>query len=475
MSERGTDVDTQLIELLYDEMEADEMHRLREALESDPEMSQTLADWTRIQSVAEQLNDIEPDPQSHYNILREARLAASESHQTSSFWSRFETLFASPAFAVVAVAAFAGTLFSLLTDDIQDDADVQSIQPTVESAVDPAPHTPVVESTVLEPELDENSGEEGPGSAKSPLQMQDKQSEYGAIGQLSIDNPSFTSSDDRRLAETSGGRSPRAEIRDGKGVKRTAAPAPKRSKKRASIRQSRTRAKPSMKIDTASESESGAQPKPVPTQSRKRLRMSSKKSRRARPLRKGPAQSKTSLPRNGRTSDAYRSGKISDALEAPLSFTGDYEAAAPVPFPSETVAEVKKTPRPPIVQDDSVTSGLSLNDSAMGQADSVKSERMTPSGSRTTQTNSTMQVLTRARRARSAGRHRDAVRAYETYLSTAPDSGAQTERALYEAAQSYRALGRTSKANQLLRLAAQGQSDYARRARLELSAAKDKK
>ena len=465
MSNHSSDQDLKLLDLLYDELEDQEAEQLREALESDPQLRETLHAWASIQAMTRHLEEFEPDPQTHYDILREARLSEAESSSVRmGFWDRMASVFSAPAFAVLAVAVFAGALFNLMTDEIHEDASIETASEESRTpsetlsahddlADDKGDSSSLGQRT--RPEKKVNETDIALDSAPSGVEM-------GAIGQLSVDKPSIQ--DDLSASNPSIQNELKANKSSLKTLQSAQVPSQKsnamvaESPKRASPPRSRKaarRAKASPRKRTRKAQVKAAPKKKSPPMDRMPkaepfpMQVAEEKNPEVY-LRGEDVQGSAQKSTGPSVATSYENQNLlADELLADMDESAEVAAAAAAPqspsFPDGNLGSRGRTD----------SSGLELGNSV---SERTSTQRVASNG----------QVLVRAKRAQAEGRHRDAIRSYEQYLATAPTRGAQTERALFEAAQSYRALGQETKAGELFRLAARGESVYAARARQAL-------
>jgi hypothetical protein len=111
------DLDERLVDLLYpDELTPEEAESLRRAVEAHPVYAERLRQWQRVQEAAQRMTEPpSPDPQIHYDLLREARAAtATRGGRKGGLLAWLETLALSPALAGAAVVTLvAGGVFLL--------------------------------------------------------------------------------------------------------------------------------------------------------------------------------------------------------------------------------------------------------------------------------------------------------------------------------------------------------------------------
>lgn len=135
-------LEDRLVELLYadGELAPEEVERLEAELDAYPDLRARLEEWRALRRalVDEALPD--PDPQVHYNVLREARKLAAEREEAKAprwlLW--LESLTLGPAFAGAAVAmvALGGLVFSLRSSD-----EAPAMAPAMERAAEPVAAT----------------------------------------------------------------------------------------------------------------------------------------------------------------------------------------------------------------------------------------------------------------------------------------------------------------------------------------------
>jgi len=142
--------DDALLALLYDELPPGEADALREKLAAEsPESLDRLMQWQAIRNVVAELPELEPDPQIHYDIIREARRAVDTAEKPSRLWAWLEQLTLMPALAGLLLVVLAAGLTLRLTTDLEQ-ADDSALAPGAAAPETSAPAGPKGEGQATE-------------------------------------------------------------------------------------------------------------------------------------------------------------------------------------------------------------------------------------------------------------------------------------------------------------------------------------
>ncbi len=164
--------DDALLALLYDELPPAEAAALREKLAAEsPESLERLAQWQAIRDVVAELPELEPDPQIHYDIIREARKAADAASKPSGIWAWLEQLTLTPALAGLLLVVLAAGLTLRMGTDLEDIDDTALAPESAleESTGEKKAPRPAKEAATTALDADGRTlGEEAPGAAAVP-------------------------------------------------------------------------------------------------------------------------------------------------------------------------------------------------------------------------------------------------------------------------------------------------------------------
>ncbi|MCA9547544.1 MAG: hypothetical protein KC613_24235, partial [Myxococcales bacterium] len=133
-------LEERLLSLLYGELTEGEAAAVRAELEADPKAAARFAEWQSLHAQFQSLPEPEPDPQVHYDILREARKAVMVETAPRGFWGWLERLSATPALAGIGLLAAAAGLVAIFNTMETEQADLAPA-PAANQAT-PAPVAP---------------------------------------------------------------------------------------------------------------------------------------------------------------------------------------------------------------------------------------------------------------------------------------------------------------------------------------------
>ena len=137
MARNCTDLEAQLVELLYeDELSDERAASLRSALSQCPEQAERLRSWKEVQRLIGALPQREPEPDIHYNILRAARAEVAGASEPRGWLRWLGGLGGAPAFATVGLLIMVGGATLLLTWESGQDAMVATHAPAIAEATD---------------------------------------------------------------------------------------------------------------------------------------------------------------------------------------------------------------------------------------------------------------------------------------------------------------------------------------------------
>jgi hypothetical protein len=457
------DTELHLVDLLYDDELTPEVFEQRlAALEHDPEALAQLKAWGAVQQAMLSLPEPDPDPQVHYDILRAARAAATPARR--GFWETLAAWSLSPVAAGLGLLVLAGSMLTLFSQ--QDEAPAQfdespvarsektSADETRQVAPQSAatPRGAVAASAVAStaPPVVQARRAAAPGSVPSAAPKTLDARRPAAQAEPDLDGLA-------KGVATKGGTSKAAEMPAQKYKKA------RRAKRKPAKRKSRGKApspkKPMADIlfdDALGGDTKGAEPSPATARG------------------DGYAPPPPPAPRGGAPVEAEEAKASKDDRavaqdrEAPARVQEDDDLAddaseglaiagavtrSPAPAPAaEPVAPVVDAPTvdapAPTAQPAAASARpvrrRSSNSVATGSGEAQGDlAAITPSDASTT--------LAQARAARSAGRLRDAARAYDDFGRRFRQHGSFAQ-AMFEAAQTYEGLGDNTRAVQLYRL-----------------------
>ncbi|MEE2786599.1 MAG: tetratricopeptide repeat protein [Myxococcota bacterium] len=118
MSERDENLDFELLDLLYDEVDDEEAARIQARLAHDPEAKARYESWRAVRQMSTQLESEAPDLKIHYELLRAAK-RAHERPIPSGWMSWISRLSQMPVFAAFAVFIVSAGLLYTFTDDLK--------------------------------------------------------------------------------------------------------------------------------------------------------------------------------------------------------------------------------------------------------------------------------------------------------------------------------------------------------------------
>lgn len=484
--------DDLLLALLYDELPPEEAAAARERLAAEaPESLDRLAEWRAIRDVVADLPELEPDPQIHYDVIREARRAVEDAEKPSRLWLWLEQLTLMPALAGLLLVVLAAGLTLRLSTDMEQAPD-EALPGLVERSapaatkdappvgskaaeVAPATETAAPEEAAERDEAAQTEAEPEPGDKVVGDAADDEAKPAVGEGGGALDGLAAAPADGRA-------RQPKAGLLYG-------GEAPAELEKAPSKAKSKSKAEEVARADRTTRR--SARPEPEPA---KKLR------RKAPPRKRAPGKRAAKPAREARTGGK---GAIDDLLDsAPPPAPSAAPRAEPVAVEEAEDAEQKVAlgaeldkqtddapaadgaprgapryaPPPPAPTADEAPAGR-VAEQAVGQAVGANPQGeaggdvtlradapATPRDEAQRAVDRDEDRLSRARILRGRGLHREAVGEYEAFLNE--NQGASgLDRVWYEAAESYRALGQTDRALQLYRLVAGGDSGYADRAR----------
>jgi hypothetical protein len=529
MSDRNHNLDDRLLDLLYDELAADEAAQLRIEMEADPELETRLHGWASIRALASDLEELDPDPQVHYSILRQARIAASTESKSGVFaW--FQWLTMSPTLAALGLMIFAGSLYALMTGnltetspeqassnivgapagdvlldskrksqqvvDLSDQSQIRTVTPAGKPAAAGLQKTIVTPGSTEEP-LIRPSRSEFEFLKNRPPKNKEK-SVLNALPDAPVARKGLSSKPEKPTdQETQQARSRSTDSKlDGyggskkssgkkksklaslgkrkKGVVR--ARSSKKGRKTTSrlLRESnRSKRRPPPVTRNTKASRRSAPLKPQQAQSKEAptpVRFAPRPTEQGSPKPASPSADEDAVSAGGRS--VGRTGRLADSKER-KAYGGENSGRRVLA--EEVAARPEQAPPTPneasSAKDDSYALGERSGSIAAGFSDQRPAAE---------NTDSTIRLLAVARRAQKQGDHRRAIQAYEAYMTAAegPDDGSIKGqqrhqvmiRTWYEAALSYQVLGNHVRARMLLRRVAKARSPYGTDARSRLAA-----
>lgn len=105
-------LEARLLDLLYGELSPDEAAELHAELAAHPELAARFEGWQQVQQAMAALPEPEPDPQIHYDLLREARKAVAEPERRG-FWDTLWAWSMNPMVAGLGLLVLAGGMLTL--------------------------------------------------------------------------------------------------------------------------------------------------------------------------------------------------------------------------------------------------------------------------------------------------------------------------------------------------------------------------
>lgn len=464
MAERHPD--DALLSLLYDELPPPDAEALRARLaREDPESLERLQQWQAIRAAVAELPEVEPDPQMHYDLVREARKAVAPEEKPSRLMAWLQQLTLAPALAGLLLMVLAAGLTARLTRDMET-VDDEALAPTPTMTAAPGAGReaakvaqPKGEAEVLElaepvpvdaPADDDPATVKGVEAAFGDAEADEAKAAEGAAQAPVIEAKSKAPAPARRADEKADGA-------------RAAKPAPakKRASKRAPPAEPRGGAvddlfdMPPPGLDTAStrDRRAGADPAPPPP----------------RPSR-APAKAPAPAPTLGSEMDDKGFAPPPPPAEAEAEDEA-VEAVEAVEASAEKAAAEAQTVggRPEgVAQADADAPARAEARERRPAAPVTPTPDDAPADDALAAERGEDDRLERARLFRQRGLHREAVDLYESFL--ADHRGDGLDRVWFETAQSYEALGQADRALRLYRLVANGESAYAGRARARVAA-----
>ncbi len=449
-------LEAQLVDLLYDELPPDEAEAARSALAEHPDLQARLADYERVRAVAARVEEIEPDPQVRYALLRAARQAVDQ--RPSGFWAWLGQLGMAPALSAVAVVFLAVAGVLSLTEDL-------------DSASAPEPPAAVTQAPTMAPATPATSGEkaaEAPAPRGSGAALEEKE-EAAASARVQAEaarpsaaapSPVEATPDPSALDGVLGGAPEGAA--EPELLKRRGAPKAKRPLKK---RRAKPAPKKSLKMDFDAYGDD------APAEKGGAERQSRAAPERERRAATRAAEQKPMEPRGADKLGDEEAGEDDGRAFAPPPPASNAEPA-PAPAP---VARPEPEPEPEPVAapqqqaygertetvdllEEPVAAGAAESGPARSSRAPTRDRRSAAGGSAGPQ--ATPPVLLQARAARRAGNHRAAVQRYEQFLD-GYRGHADFQVALFEAAQSHEELGDVPRALQLYRLVVANGGRYA--------------
>lgn len=447
--------DDALLALLYDELPPGEAEALRRTLAAEsPESLERLAEWQAIREVVAELPELEPDPQMHYDIIREARRAVDTEAKPSRLWAWLEQLTLMPALAGLLLVVLAAGLTVRLSTDMEGAEQGLDLQPQASEAPAPAAL---------------NTDSPTPGAA-----VQSKAAATPAEEPVEDERPAF---DDGRAEEAKPAQPDRAGGEYGAGAYGEPPKAPTGG----------AEAPPQVQSEVALTDKAGVidrldpAPRPAEVPPPTAMQWDS-----AAPDAKDLAEATAEGDARGAdvaTLDGAAAGprdrRGGDDLDAPVAQAatrGNGYAPPPPPATATATADGPEAPFPAAPADvvaveaeareekvlDEAVAPPADDDVAdapvAGRAAADEEQRAAPTDS-----------LSRARAHKAAGRYREAVGEFEAFLASNAD-GDGLDRVWFETAETYRALGQAQQALRFYRLVAGTESPYAGRARARIDA-----
>lgn len=524
--------DDALLALLYDELPPGEAEALRRTLAAEsPESLERLAEWQAIREVVAELPELEPDPQMHYDIIREARRAVDTEAKPSRLWAWLEQLTLMPALAGLLLVVLAAGLTVRLSTDMEGAEQGLDLQPQASEAPAPAAlntdsptpgaavqskaaATPAEEPVEDErPAFDDGRAEEAKpaqpdraggeygagaygeppkaptGGAEAPPQVQSEVALTDKAGVIDRLDPAPFGDDE--LAEKKGAgkkRSAEPEKVVEVASKRSARPSKKAPPKtKAKARRSRN-AKLEMG-DLFAESEREAAPAPKPEPAPRPAEVPPPTAMQwdsAAPDAKDLAEATAEGDARGAdvaTLDGAAAGprdrRGGDDLDAPVAQAatrGNGYAPPPPPATATATADGPEAPFPAAPADVVAVEAEAREEKVLDEAVAPPADddvADAPVAGRAAadeeQRAAPTDSLSRARAHKAAGRYREAVGEFEAFLASNAD-GDGLDRVWFETAETYRALGQAQQALRFYRLVAGTESPYAGRARARIDA-----
>lgn len=498
--------DDLLLALLYDELPPEEAAAARETLAAEaPESLERLAEWRAIRDVVADLPELEPDPQIHYDVIREARRAVEDVEKPSRLWLWLEQLTLMPALAGLLLVVLAAGLTLRLSTDMEqapDEALPGLAERSAPAATKDAPAPGGPKAAAVAPATETAAPEAADEPADDTVAGDAAEGEATpAPGEGATLEGLMAAPGDGRAA---GAKTKKLLEADEKPA--AVEKAPSKAKSKAAEPVPARKAEEPTRPDRASRRGTRAEPEPVETLRRKsppRKRAPRKRAPKPSPkparepqtsagkgaiddlLDSAPPPAPSAAPpiepvaieeaedaEQARAEDAGQNAVLGAELDkqaddAPTggAARGATRYAPPPPAPAADEAPAERVVEQAVGQAVGANAQPEAGGDITLQADAAATPRDEEQREETQRAvDGDEERLSRARILRGRGLHREAVGEYEAFLNE--NQGASgLDRVWYEAAESYRALGQTDRALQLYRLVAGGDSGYADRAR----------
>ncbi len=452
------DLDTRILELLYEELPPEREAALRAQIEGDAELSARLRDWQGVRRVVADLPELEPDPQVHYDLLRAARAAVAEP-ESKGFFAWLESLLLSPALAgaAVLILGIGGTW--LLLEGGTDSGPAPAMSPPATSAPKAEAPEALAETTAQKDPSVPKKAKAAPALNRKLEPAKEKAAEAtkpAAAAPLGAALGGATREAERAEAKAKTksslpGASDGWTGSEGKTAKRRAKRKPKRRSRRPAARYKKSAAVSDPFADPPPASKPQAAPRPAPK----------------------PVAAKLDQAEDHDEFDAADKGAAAAPAAANAPETQG-RFAPPPPPPQQAPAAPQPEPEP--VTTESLVAGAEGGDDALADdlappspvptdhrgkrppqelrpspPPAADAEERSYRGERRSAQSGPPAVLKAARAARRGGNLRDAAQRYEAFMRD-NRGHAEFAGALLEAAQTYEKLEDHSRARQLYKL-----------------------
>ena len=425
----STEQEQMLLELLYGEIDAERATSLKSQIDSDPILAARFQSWQSVRTLMADLPEHEPDPQTHYDIVRAARHAVAEESAPSGFFAWLQSLAMAPAAASIGLLVLAGSTLLWMSGRVSEDAAVQPKSASAEASTAEAKSTPEPVAEVEE--------EAAPKADKAPPpEALGKKAEFGRA--VKEGSPAREALPERQTKKA--GAKDRAGLigLDGKGGG-----------------QGKAADKVQLDLgDSLGARDEAERASPAKSRAKRSARTKSKRAQdRHQKKRKAP---------------------VAPPAEAKVTANKDRDFAPPPPAmepfapPPPSAAE----PAPVVQADDAAPQVLAEETKvAIGRAARPAAAPQRRSASAGPAKSQVPTSLRQARAAKNRGDLRAAVGFYQSFFN-GHRNHPELPRALFEAAESYERLGETPRAIKLYKLLARGHSRYAGRAEMRLNTLK---